>query len=167
MELRTTSTCGSDTNCRGSLPNQLSGRRTRPTDFRRVSLSGRLLSASFHKWTLSKDFQPARRTLPYRHHSDRYYAVAQAPAPSQVSARHVRQGPASAVHAQPAAEATQSRPSQPLSPIASAGQSDSQQQPAQQIHEAYNLDTFLKERDACGVRDQSTAKLLNRPEVQR
>lgn len=26
-----------------------------------------------------------------------------------------------------------------------------QEQPAQQICEAYNLDTFLKERDACGV----------------
>ena len=26
-----------------------------------------------------------------------------------------------------------------------------QEQPAQQTCEAYNLDTFLKERDACGV----------------
>ena len=37
MELRTASTRGSETNCRGSLANQLSGRRTRPADARRVS----------------------------------------------------------------------------------------------------------------------------------
>ena len=150
MELRTTSARGSDTNCRGSLPNQLSGRRTRPADLRRVGLGREVCSA----FLISLDtFQPAWSTLPIRHQSDRYYAVAQAPAPSQASARHARAAPASAVHAQPAAEATQSRPSQPLSPAAFAGQSNKQQQPAQQIQEAYNLDTFLKERDACGVRE--------------
>ena len=53
--------------------------------------------------------------------------------------------------AQPSVEAAQSSAPQFVSPTVSAVESSSRQQPVQQGQEAYDLDTFLKERDACGV----------------
>ena len=71
MELRTASARGSDTNCRGSIVNQLSGRRTRPADPRRVSVKENFISVrpteTGQKYTLA-----AVLTLPYRLYYDRY-----------------------------------------------------------------------------------------------
>lgn len=80
------------------------------------------------------------------------YTAAQAHAPCQASTRHARPSSASAMHAQSPVESTQSTASSLVLPTVSAEQSGSRQQPAQQVQEAYDLDTFLKERDACGVR---------------
>ena len=55
------------------------------------------------------------------------------------------------MHTQSPVESTQSAAPSLALPTVSAEQSGSRQQPAQQVQEAYNLDTFLKERDACGV----------------
>ncbi|KAL3156941.1 hypothetical protein ABBQ38_001200 [Trebouxia sp. C0009 RCD-2024] len=55
------------------------------------------------------------------------------------------------MHAQPSVEATHSSSPQYVSPTVSAGQPSIGQQPVQQVQEAYDLETFLKERDACGV----------------
>jgi len=74
----------------------------------------------------------------------------QAAAPSQASARHARVNGAIAVHASQPLQTGQPKVSQQLAPVQPSKHSG-QQQPAQQICEAYDLETFLKERDACGV----------------
>lgn len=155
MELRTASARGCDANCRGSVLNQLSGRRTRPTDLRRVGIK-RTLKSVFGPVLLQKHWYSLLTltiSLPLRSLN----VAAQAAAPSQASARHARFSPASASLSQSPVEATQSIPPQQVLPTVSAEESGSRQQPAQQVQEAYNLETFLKERDACGVRLQSFA----------
>lgn len=55
------------------------------------------------------------------------------------------------MYAQSPVDSTQPKGPSLVLPTVSSEQSGSRQQPAQQVQEAYNLDTFLKERDACGV----------------
>ena len=74
----------------------------------------------------------------------------QARAPAQVSARHARVNGTAAMSAPQGVSAGQSQAPQQLPPDLPNVRSG-QEQPAQQICEAYDLDTFLKERDACGV----------------
>ena len=69
------------------------------------------------------------------------------------------------MHAQSPVESTQSAASSFVVPTVSAEQSGSRQQPAQQVQEAYDLETFLKERDACGV-SCSLWSLPGEPQVQ-
>lgn len=147
MELRTASARGSDTNCRGSIVNQPLGRQARLCDLRRVGVAGTTHAALWvHKW-----IQKQWIVLDPYHIITTTIRVAQAPAPSQPSARHARPWHACAMHAQPSVEATQSSSPQSVAPTVSAGQPSSRLQPNQQVQEAYDLDTFLKERDACGV----------------
>ena len=80
----------------------------------------------------------------------------QAAAPTQSSARHARTTGASATHTPQPRQSTQPKASQQLTPTEPSAQT----QPAQQICEAYDLDTFLKERDACGVRLRLEAQIL-------
>ena len=55
------------------------------------------------------------------------------------------------MHTHSPVESTQSTAPSLVLPTPPAEQAGSRQQPAQQLQEAYDLDTFLKERDACGV----------------
>ena len=74
----------------------------------------------------------------------------QAKAPSQASARHTRANGTAAVLAPQGLSTGHTQAPQQLPPVQPNVRSG-QEQPAQQIYEAYDLNTFLKERDACGV----------------
>ncbi|DBA68490.1 TPA: Ferredoxin-dependent glutamate synthase 1, chloroplastic/mitochondrial [Trebouxia sp. C0005] len=73
-----------------------------------------------------------------------------AAAPSQASARQVRVNGTAAMLPSQSFQASHSQAPQQVAPV-QPNMRSGQEQPAQQICEAYNLDTFLKERDACGV----------------
>ena len=65
MELRTASARGSDTNCRGSIVNQLSGRRARPSDLRRVGVAETMYAALWAAQVYAEVVDSAL-LLPYR-----------------------------------------------------------------------------------------------------